>query len=63
MTMTLLSHVLHPHPDVSPKITLQEPLAGALLISPWAKFPTDDPSIQRNATSDMVLMVESLPLF
>jgi hypothetical protein len=63
MTMTLLSHILHPHPDISPKITLNEPLAGALLISPWAKFPTDDPSVKRNANSDMVLMGETLALF
>ena len=54
MTFMLISHLMHPHPDVSPKIKLSEPLAGAILISPWVKFGTDDESVKRNATSDYV---------
>lgn len=54
MTMSLMSHILHPHPQLSTKILLSEPLAGAILISPWVKFPPDDDSVKRNATSDMV---------
>lgn len=36
------------------EIQLSEPLAGAVLISPWCKFGTDDDSATRNAGSDMV---------
>ena len=54
MALSLLSHILHPHPDVTQKISLSEPLAGALLVSPWVKFATDDESVRRNATSDLV---------
>ncbi|KAF7185054.1 Esterase [Pseudocercospora fuligena] len=53
MTVGLISHLLHPHPDV-PKIELSEPLATAVLISPWVKFSTTDDSWKRNATSDMI---------
>jgi len=53
MAMSLMSHLIRPHPQVSP-IKLAEPLAGAILISPWTKFGTDDDSVKRNATSDMV---------
>ena len=53
MTLMLLSHLIHPHPEVQP-INLSEPLAGALLISPWTKFATDDDSVKRNALSDIV---------
>lgn len=54
MTLSLMSHLLHPHPQVSNKINLSEPIAGAILISPWIKFATDDDSVKRNATSDMI---------
>lgn len=50
----LLSHLLHPHPDAT-EIQLTEPLASAILISPWTKFPADYDSIKRNETSDMVV--------
>ena len=54
MAFSLMSHLLHPHAEVTNKISMDEPLAGAILISPWVKFPPDDDSIKRNATSDMV---------
>ena len=53
MALSLISHLLHPHSDVS-KVDLSEPLAGAILISPWVKFATDDDSVKRNGTSDYV---------
>lgn len=53
MALSLLSHLLHPHPK-APKIDLKEPLATAILISPWVKFSTEDDSFKRNATSDML---------
>jgi hypothetical protein len=44
-----LSHMLHPHPDFEDelRIELPSPLAGAILTSPWVKFPTDDNSVER----------------
>lgn len=53
MALGLLSHILHPHPDI-PKIELEEPLATAILISPWISFSTTYASMQRNKTSDML---------
>lgn len=53
MTLSLLSHLIHPHPDAI-KITLTEPLATSILISPWARFDSDYDSWKRNATSDMI---------
>jgi len=54
LALGLISHVLHPHPDVPTKIKLSEPLLGTILVSPWVKFGTDDDSATRNATSDVV---------
>jgi hypothetical protein len=56
MALSLLSHILHPHPQVADdlRIQLSGPLAGAILTSPWIKFPTDDDSATRNAGSDFV---------
>ncbi|KAK3619502.1 hypothetical protein LTR56_024003 [Elasticomyces elasticus] len=54
LNVAVLSHLLHPHPDV-PEIKLREPLAGAVLISPWARFISEtDESVTRYASSDMV---------
>jgi acetyl esterase/lipase len=53
MALSLISHLLHPHSDVS-KVELSEPLAGVILVSPWVKFATDDDSVKRNMTSDYV---------
>lgn len=54
MCTALLLHLLHPHPKVPGDFKLSEPFAGAVLISPWWKFKTDDDSAVRNAKSDMV---------
>lgn len=56
MALGLLSHILHPHPKIEDglRIKLSSPLAGAILTSPWVKFPTDDDSATRNAGSDFV---------
>jgi hypothetical protein len=56
MALGLLSHILHPHPQFEDdlRIELSSPLAGAILTSPWVKFPTDDDSATRNAGSDFV---------
>ena len=56
LALGLLSHILHPHPKFEDelRIKLPNPLAGAILTSPWIKFPTDDDSTTRNAGSDFV---------
>ena len=53
MTLGLLSHILHPHPDVT-KVELSAPLSSAVLISPWVSFSTTDDSWNRNAKTDML---------
>jgi acetyl esterase/lipase len=53
LVMSLLSHVLHPHPDVF-RLQLESPLGGVLLLSPWVGFRTDYPSFKRNADLDLL---------
>ncbi|KAF2651109.1 alpha/beta-hydrolase [Lophiostoma macrostomum CBS 122681] len=53
LSLSVLSHLLHPHPDL-PSVKLSTPLAGALLISPWVVFSTEYDSFIRNGESDMV---------
>ncbi|KAH7406604.1 hypothetical protein DE146DRAFT_398072 [Phaeosphaeria sp. MPI-PUGE-AT-0046c] len=43
LALALLSHLLHPHPNVPP-VKVNGPLGGALTYSPWAGFSTDYPS-------------------
>ncbi|KAF2261384.1 alpha/beta-hydrolase [Lojkania enalia] len=54
LAFTLLSHMLHPHPDV-PAITLSEPLLGAFLYSPWISFGTRHDSYVNNANLDILV--------
>lgn len=56
LTLALLSHVLHPHPDFEEefRVELLSPLAGVIITSPWIKFPTDDISVKRNEGSDFI---------
>jgi len=35
LTLSILSHILHPHPSVPEVLPLSSPLAAAVLISPW----------------------------
>ncbi|KAF2173052.1 hypothetical protein M409DRAFT_17002 [Zasmidium cellare ATCC 36951] len=53
MTVSLMSHLFHPHPAVS-KIDLKEPLAGAVLLSPWVSFNTNTRSWKQFENSDML---------
>lgn len=53
MAMAVLSHLLHPHSDI-PELKLPEPLAAALLISPWVNIGTKDDVVHRNQGSDYV---------
>lgn len=53
LTLGILSHILHPHPEITP-LKLEQPLAAAILLAPWASFATDWPSNARNADKDIV---------
>ncbi|PSN65225.1 alpha/beta-hydrolase [Corynespora cassiicola Philippines] len=53
IVMSLLSHLLHPHPAIQ-SIQLQQPLCGAFLISPWVSFRTDYPSMKKNQYLDLL---------
>jgi acetyl esterase/lipase len=52
LAISLISHLLHPRPDV-PIIKLEVPLGGLALTSPWVGFRTDYPSFA-NETLDML---------
>ena len=53
MCLAVLSHILHPSPDV-PKLKIDKPLGALILVAPWVSFRTDFPSIQKNAFKDIV---------
>ncbi|KAF2790675.1 alpha/beta hydrolase fold domain-containing protein [Melanomma pulvis-pyrius CBS 109.77] len=52
LTLSVLSHLTHPHPDIPP-LNLPSKLHGAILISPWASFNTHTSSFTTNAEKDM----------
>ncbi|KAH6639563.1 Alpha/Beta hydrolase protein [Boeremia exigua] len=53
LALSLLSHILHPHPDVF-ALELKSPLGGALLLSPWVSFSTDYPSYKTHGPRDIL---------
>jgi len=53
MVLQLLSHILHPLPSIPALPALAQPLAGALLISPWCASSVEAPSYTRNDTKDL----------
>ncbi|KAH9053306.1 alpha/beta-hydrolase [Lactarius vividus] len=53
LTLQLTSHLLHPLASIPAPPTLTQPLAGALLISPWVSFNLDVPSYARNEGKDL----------
>ncbi|PVI01683.1 alpha/beta-hydrolase [Periconia macrospinosa] len=54
LALSLLSHILHPRPDI-PRISITTPLGGALLVSPWVSFSTKYTSYIRNAKKDSLV--------
>lgn len=52
LTLSVLSHLAHPHPDIPP-LNLPSKLHGAILISPWCSFNTHTSSFTTNAEKDM----------
>ena len=54
LALALISHILHPHPDVAAKIQLRVPLKAVVLISPWVDFDPNQSSFNRNVQTDMI---------
>ncbi|TVY53966.1 putative steryl acetyl hydrolase [Lachnellula suecica] len=56
LVLALLSHISHPHPGLGsvqiPKVEMEGKFRGAVLISPWVDFSTDDKSFQTNKLKD-----------
>ncbi|KAG0160099.1 hypothetical protein PDIDSM_7626 [Penicillium digitatum] len=54
LALALLSHLTHPHPqDTVPRFSVDEPLRGTMLLSPWVDFRTDHASSMENADRDV----------
>ncbi|POS78531.1 hypothetical protein DHEL01_v203063 [Diaporthe helianthi] len=53
LTLQLLSHLLHPHPRAE-RIALDEPLAGAFIVSPWVSQKTSTRSFVDGRPCDMI---------
>ncbi|PYH91809.1 alpha/beta-hydrolase [Aspergillus ellipticus CBS 707.79] len=54
LILSVLSHLSHPHPDI-PAMSLDESLAGALLLSPWMiDSRTDYESYRQNKKLDII---------
>ncbi|EMC99246.1 hypothetical protein BAUCODRAFT_146213 [Baudoinia panamericana UAMH 10762] len=53
LVTSIFSHIMHPHPE-APAIHLKGAMPAAVLIAPWVKFATDDGSVKRNESADMV---------
>lgn len=52
MSVGLMSHILHPLKGLKP-LTLEQPLAGLMLISPWVSFESGSKSYVRNKSKDI----------
>ncbi|KAL4861466.1 hypothetical protein BDV12DRAFT_208003 [Aspergillus spectabilis] len=53
LALALLSHILHPHPQVSP-VQLSGDLGGVALLSPWVTFETESTSMRTNQHRDVL---------
>lgn len=51
LTLSVLSHLSHPHPEI-PALEIPAPLHAAFLLSPWVSFNTHTPSYVTNAERD-----------
>ncbi|KAI0060632.1 alpha/beta-hydrolase [Artomyces pyxidatus] len=54
ITFQILSHILHPLPDIPPPPRLSTAIGGAALISPWISFDSTLPSYAKNDKLDIV---------
>ncbi|KAI2634648.1 alpha/beta-hydrolase [Xylaria nigripes] len=53
LAVQLLSHLLHPHPDIE-VVELKGPLLGVFTVSPWLTVRTDDVAFRENDGIDML---------
>ncbi|OQE13256.1 hypothetical protein PENFLA_c051G10194 [Penicillium flavigenum] len=53
LAIALLSHILHPHPQIE-AIHVPTKLGGAALLSPWVTFNTSSGSMRSNQYSDVL---------
>lgn len=53
LVMSMISHLLHPHPEVSP-VKLATPLKAAALFSPWINIEMTGSSVLQNQIQDPV---------
>lgn len=51
LTIGVLSHLAHPHPEI-PALTLPNKIHGAMLLSPWVSFNNHTPAFTTNAEKD-----------
>lgn len=54
LVLSLLSNLLHPHPDI-PKLSTSMLLRAAFLYSPWVSFDTSLESYTKNAAKDTLV--------
>ena len=54
LVIQLAAHILRPLASISAPPTLTQPLAGALLVSPWSIYNVDSPSYARNQKKDVL---------
>ncbi|KAG9521890.1 alpha/beta hydrolase fold protein, partial [Aureobasidium melanogenum] len=52
LSLALLSHLTHPHPNIAPIDLGSESLKGMALISPWVTFSQEADAFKRNARKD-----------
>ncbi|KAL7947823.1 alpha/beta hydrolase fold domain-containing protein [Trichoderma barbatum] len=53
LTMQLLHHIVEPHAEAC-RITIDEPLSAAVLVSPWLSCDLSNPSFMEHDSSDML---------
>ena len=53
LVMSVISHILHPHPNISP-VVLTAPLKAAAVFSPWINLRMDGGSVLKNQMQDPV---------
>jgi len=60
LAIGILSHVLHPHPEI-PALRFEpgQKLGAAILLAPWASFRIDYPSATYNARKDFVSAISA----
>lgn len=53
MSLGLISEIMHPLAGLAPPLSLETPLAGVLLISPWVSFSNEFRSFHVNTPTDI----------